>query len=236
MRIAILDVSTDDAPYARRRPRDGERFARLMAAARPAWAFPIFRAFEGAFPEGPGAAAGFLVTGSPTSVNDDLPWVHRLMDFLRAVVAARAPVFGACFGHQALAVALGGAVGPNPGGCMLGLTETEFFVRRPWMEPPRARLRLHSGNYEQVLRLPEGAEPLGRAPGCPVASFALGDHVFATQFHPDMDRAYVADMIDHMAATEPAALIAGARASLEAGDERTVMAEWMARFWEGVVR
>ncbi len=232
MRIAILNVSTDDAPYARRHPDDGARFAALMRSARPDWDFPIHRSFEGDFPAGPGAADGFLVTGSPTSVNDDLPWVHRLMDFIRAAEAARAPLFGACFGHQAAAKALGGAVGPNPGGCMLGMVETEFFAPRGWMAPFQPRLRLHCGNYEQVTRLPEAAETVGRAEGCPVAAFAIGDHVFTTQFHPDMPRGYVEEMIAFMEPNEPAGTIARARASLAGPDEAARMAEWMARFWE----
>ena len=48
------------------------------------------------------------VTGSPASVNSGADWVERLFQVIRAA-AGQVPVFGACFGHQAVAKALGGA-------------------------------------------------------------------------------------------------------------------------------
>ena len=43
--------------------------------------------------------------------------------------ALRVPLFGACFGHQAIALALGGSVEANPGGWVFGTTATEVTAR-----------------------------------------------------------------------------------------------------------
>ncbi len=233
MRLAILNTCDDDSEYAKAYPDDGARFATLLGAVRPGWAFESFKVFENDFPERPEDFDGFLVTGSPASVNDGTkPWIARLFAFLRARHGEKRPLFGACFGHQAIAKALGGAVGPNPGSCALGITETRFHKRKPWMEPAREAFGLYSANYEQVTALPPGAEAVASDSVCPAASFIIGDHVFTTQYHPEMKPDFVADMIDHMVDDVPPEVIAKGRADLSRAAEGPAFAEWMARFFE----
>lgn len=50
----------------------------------------------------------FLITGSPAGVYDPLPWIPRLLDFIRSAQGSK--MVGVCFGHQAMAEALGGHV------------------------------------------------------------------------------------------------------------------------------
>src|SRR3954447_15540481 len=72
-------------------------------AAHPAWREPL--------PEDPAAYAGVVSLGSDESTRDEaIPWVAAEHDFLRRAVAADVPVLGLCFGGQALALALDGAV------------------------------------------------------------------------------------------------------------------------------
>lgn len=237
MRLAILNTCDDDSDYAKAYPDDGERFAALMRPLRPDWAFESFRVFENEFPPRPQDFDGFLVTGSPASVNDATkPWIARLFAFIRARHEERRPLFGACFGHQAIAKALGGAVGPNPGGCALGITETTFHVSKPWMTPERRSFGLYSANYEQVTALPEGAEATASDAVCAAAAFVIGDHVFTTQYHPEMKPDFVADMIDHMVDDVPAEVIAKGRADLAREAEGPAFAEWMVRFFEHAAR
>ena len=48
------------------------------------------------------------------SVNDDLPYLRREMDFVTRAVARRQPVLGVCLGAQLIARALGAPVYRNP--------------------------------------------------------------------------------------------------------------------------
>ena len=48
---------------------------------------------------------------------------------IRRLVNEDRPLFGACFGHQAIAKALGGAVCDNPGPFVLGVVETRATMR-----------------------------------------------------------------------------------------------------------
>ena len=43
------------------------------------------------------------------------------------------------------------------------------------------------GHKEAVRRLPDGAVLLASSTTCPVQAFRLGEHVYATQFHPELD-------------------------------------------------
>ncbi|MCZ8333949.1 MAG: type 1 glutamine amidotransferase [Rhodobacteraceae bacterium] len=234
MHIGLLVTNTDDSDFAARHPRDAEKFGRLVAGVRPDWQVTAFDLPNGEFPDGLQGFDGLLIGGSPASVLDDLVWVHRLMGAIREAYAMGVPMVGACFGHQAIAQALGGTVGRNPGPFVLGAAETEIVAPAPWMDK-QARIRLAAAHGEQVLALPPGAEVIGRSEGCPVAAYRIGKRVFATQYHPEMTPDFVAALVEEFAPHFPPEVGDTARASLPGGIEGPRFAEWIARFFEQAV-
>jgi GMP synthase (glutamine-hydrolysing) len=52
------------------------------------------------------------------------------------------------------------------------------------------------GHKEAVSRLPAHAVLLATSPACPVQAFRVGEHVYATQFHPELDLAGIETRID----------------------------------------
>ena len=231
MHIAVLATNTDDSDFAARHPRDVEKFRVLLQGVRPGWTVTAFDLPKGQFPDAAQGFDGFLIGGSPSSVHDEDAWIERLFAVIREAQAAGKPLAGACFGHQAIAKALGGTVGPNPGQFVLGTAETEVVAPAPWMEPV-ARFRLAAAHGEQVTALPPGAEVVGRTPGCPAACYRIGTSVFATQYHPEMTPAFLAALVEEFAPQFPAAVGEAARASLPLGTEGPRFAEWIARFFE----
>lgn len=125
LHIAVLMTNTDDSAFAARHPGDGQKFSDLIRLLRPEWCLTAFDLPSGAFPADLSAYDGFIIGGSPASVNDAAPWIARLMRAIPQIVVREKPLFGACFGHQAIAVALGGTVTHNPGGWVFGVTETQ---------------------------------------------------------------------------------------------------------------
>ena len=231
MHIAVLATNTDDSDFAARHPRDVEKFRVLMQGVRPEWRVTAFDLPKGEFPEDLQGFDGVLIGGSPSSVHDEDAWIGRLITLIREGFAAGVPLAGACFGHQAIAKALGGVVGLNPGGFVLGTAETEVTAPAPWMDPV-ARFRLAAAHGEQVMVLPSGAEVVGRTDGCPAACYRIGSAVFATQYHPEMTPAFLAALVEEFAPQFPAEVGEAARDSLSLGTEGPRFAEWIARFFE----
>ena len=65
-------------------------------------------------PEGVQAFSGLCLMGGPMSVNDDLPWIPRVLDLIRGAGRADVPLVGHCLGGQLIAKALGGDGSRNP--------------------------------------------------------------------------------------------------------------------------
>lgn len=229
MHIAVLDANTDDSPFAARHPDEGGKFRDLLAPVRPGWRIEGVMVKHGRFPALPGAYDGYIVSGSPASVNDSLPWIEGLAGLIRAAVGQGVPVYGACFGHQMIARALGGRVGPSPGGWVMGRVETDLV--RPW-DGGAERLSLYAAHKEQVLDLPPGAAVLGRTEGCPLAAFGIGRHVWTTQYHPEMTPDFVADLVREYAGALPGPVVAQARASLDRPADAGRIASLIAQFFE----
>lgn len=232
MHLAILMTNTDESAFAQAHPKDGEKFTALIHGVRPDWTCGVFSVKDGVFPDDLAAFDGIIVTGSPASVHDGEPWIDRLLETLREIVGRNIPLFGACFGHQAIALALGGKVERNPGGWVFGLARADVVDPAPWMEPLGRELAQYGAHIEQVTKLPEGARVLIGSAACPAGGFAIGERVYTTQNHPEMTPGFIAALVEEYAEKLPADVIEKARASLADEADYRDFAETIARFFE----
>ncbi len=224
MHLAILMTNTDETPFADDHPRDGEKFQILLNEARPDWTFEIFTVKDGVFPNDISGFDGFIITGSPASVRDGDGWIDQLAELIRDIAAKKKPMYGACFGHQAIAAALGGTIDYNPGGWVLGTVETTINAD--------SSLLIYGAHKEQVMTLPKGAEVSATTPGCPIAGFTIGGHVLTTQYHPEMTDGFIAALVDEMEKDMPRDIIDRARASLVRRADRHEATQQIVTFFE----
>lgn len=232
MHLAILMTNTDESAFARARPKDGEKFAAMIRAVRPDWTTESFAVKDGVFPDDMARFDGAMVTGSPASVRSGAGWVDRLLDLIRAMHAEGLPIFGACFGHQAIAVALGGALDHNPDGWVHGLTHNRMRRRPAWAAILPDEVKLYASHAEQVTTLPDGATPIASSEDCPVSGFVVGTTVYTTQHHPEMTHGFITDLTEELADEMGPEVAARARASLTERADSVVFAESVARFFE----
>ena len=54
----------------------------------------------------------------------------------------------------------------------------------------------YGGHKEAMTRLPDHCVRLATSDACPVQAFRVGRHVYATQFHPELDLVGVCTRID----------------------------------------
>lgn len=225
MEIALLMTNTDESAFAQARPKDGEKFTAMIRSVRPDWRVTVFAVKDGEFPLEGARFDGWLIGGSPASVHDKDAWVGQLFALIRRLIDEGQPIFGACFGHQAIAMALGGNVGPNPGGWVFGLVETAVEA---------TPMLLYGSHAEQVLTLPPGAVVLGGTSECPVGSFAIPGRVMTTQYHPEMSYEFITDLVEEYAPELPEDVVKLARESLTRAADSALIAERIARFFEGI--
>src|SRR5262245_41069967 len=64
---------------------------------------------------------GVAITGSALNVYDGGPAIEPQIELARAVLKARTPLFGSCWGLQVVTVAAGGTVRANPKGREIGI-------------------------------------------------------------------------------------------------------------------
>ncbi|MEO0485699.1 MAG: type 1 glutamine amidotransferase [Pseudomonadota bacterium] len=226
MRIAILMTNTDESAFAQRHPKDGEKFTALIRLARPGWSYPVYAVKDGEFPDTL-EFDGVIITGSPASPRAGEPWMDRLEALVRDLINAGVPMFGACFGHQIIAKALGARLGDNPGGWVKGVVAAEY---------DGAVLPAYASHTEQVLTLPKGAETIASHPSCAIAGYRIGTQVETTQYHPEMTQDFFAALLDEYAHDLPPDVSAAARASLQVEPDRAEWAERIAGFFERASR
>jgi len=160
-------------------------FRRLLAGR--GFRFTTWNVVDMELPESHEAAEGWLITGSRHGVYEPHPWMPPLFELIRAAHAAGQPMLGICFGHQAVAQALGGQVEKFSGGWAIGPTAYAF--------EGHGELRLNAWHQDQVIRPPEGARILAGNDFCRHAALAIGDTVLTVQAHPEFSHAVFGDYL-----------------------------------------
>lgn len=149
--------------------------------------------------------AGVVVTGSPAMVSHRNDWSEATAAWLASVmVADRLPVLGVCYGHQLMAHALGGKIGPNPNGRRMGMRRLTVEAEDDELLGSLAPgADVHVTHLESVLHPPGSARILGHTEGDPYHALYFGGRSWGVQFHPEFDasimRCYVqarSDLLD----------------------------------------
>ncbi len=134
--------------------------------------------------------SGVIVTGASAMITDEADWSLRAEAWLSRVLEARIPILGICYGHQMLARIAGGHVDWNPNGREIGTVGVELFESAREDVLFRSlplRLNVQTTHSQSVIELPPGATHLGRNGHDAHQAFALGDHAWGVQFHPEFD-------------------------------------------------
>lgn len=134
---------------------------------------------------------GVLITGSPLSIRDEAAWMLEMGRWSVDIARAGTPVFGICFGHQAIGEVLGGRVGLNPNGLEVGAIEvtlTEAGRADPLFAGLPDVIAVQATHTDILVAPPvgEGVRLLGGNASTEWQAFAFGEHLRAVQFHPEV--------------------------------------------------
>ena len=141
--------------------------------------------------------SGIVLGGGPFNISDPpaakSATQHRVEAELRGlalrVVAEDFPFLGACYGIGTLGSLHGGLVDRTYGEPIgaVRVTLTDAGETDPLFGPLPGAFEVFLGHKEAVTRLPVDATLLASSAACPVQAFRLGERVYATQFHPELD-------------------------------------------------
>lgn len=177
------------------------------------------------FPDSATERAGWLISGSPHGVYENHPFQDPLDAFIRSAFAARVPVVGICFGHQAIARAMGGQVEKFAGGWAVGRQNYEI--------DGQGLIYLNAWHRDQVMVPPAGARTFMSNAFCKHAGLRYGDRALSVQPHPEFDAQTLGTLLTSQRAVArvPASQLDTAALQLDAPLDADSIADEIARFF-----
>lgn len=135
---------------------------------------------------------GVAITGSSLHIYNNGPEVSRQIELVRAVLKAKTPVFGSCWGLQVLTVAAGGSVRRNPKGRELGFGRsirlTEAGRKHPMYADKPTVFNAPTVHLDEVETLAPGQTVLACNDVSEVQSAEIkinGATAWGVQYHPE---------------------------------------------------
>jgi GMP synthase (glutamine-hydrolysing) len=173
--------------------------------------------------------SGIILGGGPFQVSDQeekksatqLRVEAELADLLDDVVEHDHPFLGSCYGIGTLGRHQGAVVDRTYSEPISGiqLTLTSAGSRDALFSVARSTFGAYVGHKEAITKLPAHAVTLATSQSCPVQAFRIGNRVYATQFHPELDleglktRVEIYKYAGYFEPDQADAVIAAARAS-----------------------
>jgi GMP synthase-like glutamine amidotransferase len=226
MNLAILEAGTPPAALIAEHGRYPAMFERLLGIEATS-----YDVAAGELPSDVGRHAAYLITGSSAGVYEDLPWIPKLMTFLRAA-KGRAKLVGICFGHQIMAEAFGGRVEKSAKGWGVGLHAYPIVRHGTWMDDVPL-IAAPASHQDQVAQPPPHADLIASSVFTPYAGFSWRDRqAISFQFHPEMSPDFARALYDSR--RDRITGVDAAIASLDAPNDNARVGEWIGRFLAGM--
>ena len=222
MKLAILETGGPPGDLSAQFGDYPAMFARMLG---PEFEIEVFDVQAGRLPGGK-AHDAVLITGSPAGVHDPLPWIPDLLRFIED--NAERKIVGICFGHQAMAEALGGKVAKSDKGWGIGLQRYRIDSAQPWMNGER-EVAVPASHQDQVIVQPPATDVVASSDFTPIAALAWSDRpAISFQFHPEFEPDYAKALITRRYENmpDPGAAIA----SLDAPNDRARVGDWIRLF------
>lgn len=154
-------------------------FSKFFSA--PQYQVTFFNTLQSELPQKPAQYDACIITGSKHSVLNREPWANKLYDFI--VAAKYKKLIGICYGHQMIALSLGGNV--KRMGWHIGISKIKYLNQFK-----SADFYARFNHEEHVVRLPNNAQLLATSEPCANTLFQINHKILSMQFHPEFTQPY----------------------------------------------
>jgi GMP synthase-like glutamine amidotransferase len=230
MKVAILQCDDVLDKFRQMFGNYPEMVSSLLSDSDGELEIEVFNVQLGQYPEDIRAWDLYITTGSKASAYEDLPWIHDLIGFIKQLDEARLKLMGLCFGHQVIALALGGSVEKSLKGWGIGVSETRICHQPAWMQERPDRLKLIVSHQDQVTRLCEGSVVIAASDFCPHFMVQWNDHFLSVQGHPEWQRSYSRALINHRRNIISPERVEQGLESLALEPDNRLLARWVLEF------
>ncbi len=231
LRICILETDVLRPELTAQYQGYGRMFEQLFLRQSVKQAeFRVYNVMNGDYPPEGERFDAYLVTGSKADSFGDDPWIQTLKAYLLKLYERGDKLLGVCFGHQLLALVLGGKAERADRGWGVGVHRYTLAAHAPWMDPQVTELTLLISHQDQVTQLPKGATVIASSDFCPNAAYHVGDQVLCFQGHPEFVHDYSRALLDARQEHLGDEVYQRAIASLKLEHQGDLVGEWMLRF------
>ena len=234
MRIGILEADTLEPDIKEKYGSYAEMFQRLLLSVDDQLEIKVYPVIEGKYPENMDECDAYLITGSKFSAYDNEPWIKQLRDYILALHKHRSKLIGICFGHQIIALSLGGLTKKSEKGWAVGNSLSKIKKEKPWMGDEMAdakkQFALLVSHQDQVISLPAQAELIASNAFCPNASFQIANHILCFQGHPEFSADYLSYLMNKRRDSIGEEKCKKAMDSLEIDQDALLVAGWIVNF------
>jgi len=196
MRIGILLVGRASEDLVNQYGTYADMLVALINSEEKIFEFKTFNILDDEFPDDHLECDGWIITGSPHGVYEELPWMKTISQLINDIYDAGLPILGVCFGHQLIAQALGGDVEKSQKGWGLGLHTYQIDNKSGYMGNLAEEITLNICHQDQVTNLPRGAVVYARSDFCEYAGFYIKDKVLTMQAHPEFLVDFTKDLLN----------------------------------------
>lgn len=235
LRVGILLAGETGVDMQPQNPSYQMMFEEFFSPIRHAIEISFIHTRHGDFPVNISDYDAYLISGSRHGVYDDLPWIPRLIDFVKTAYQSNIPLIGVCFGHQLLAHALGGEAVLSDKGWGVGVKKMALQANLPNSISSGSLnigqpIRLLYMHQDQVIRLPDDALPLLGDEFCPYAGFIIPHRVLSFQGHPEFTSEYLGALIERRSSSIGNDKAEAAKKSLNIQTDNDHIRDWMFSF------
>lgn len=142
--------------------------------------------------------SGIIITGSHSMVTEKKSWMLNACEKIRGYQKHEIPIFGVCFGHQLLNIALGGEVNFHPRGIELGLSTIRYQNTKEnnsliFQNVPNFSFNSHK---QSITRLAPGATILAKNDFDDHQAVQYDQNTWSVQFHPEFTLKTISNYIE----------------------------------------